>query len=72
MMGGRNTCHCNSRNLKRQQLPAQLLYHNLLRLPLLLLLLLLLLPLLLLVPRLVRGFTPLYLCMNRQSSIVAI
>jgi hypothetical protein len=69
MMGGRNTCFCNSRNLKRQQLPAQLLYHNLLRLPLLLLLLLL--PLLLLVP-LVRGFTPIYLCMNRQSSIVAI
>jgi hypothetical protein len=70
MMGGRNTCYCNSRNLKRPQLPAQLLYHNLLRLPLLLLLLLL--PLLLLVPLLVRGFTPLYLCMNRQSSIVAI
>jgi hypothetical protein len=68
MMGGRNTCYCNSRNLKRQQLPAQLLYHNLLRLPLLLLLLLL--PLL--VPLLVRGFTPLYLCMNRQSSTVAI
>jgi cell division protein FtsL len=64
MMGGRNTCCCNSRNLKRQQLPAKLLYHNLLRLSLL--------PLLLLVPLLVCGFTPLYLCMNRQSSIVAI
>jgi hypothetical protein len=70
MMGGRNTCYCNSRKLKRQQLPAQLLYHNLLRLSLLLLLLLL--PLLLLVPLLVRGFTPLYLCTNRQSSTVAI